>query len=89
MYEKTIFSINTEKMAKESLSIVMEEINEAAENGQFELNTKLFMPPKTIRMLMDLKYEIMYTEQGTTLISWRISSGPEAPKKSQKLFIKK
>lgn len=26
MYEKTIFSINTEKMAKESLSIVMEEM---------------------------------------------------------------
>ena len=66
----------------------MEEINEAAENVQFELDTRLFMPPKTIIMLTELKYGVKYTEQGTTLISWNLL-GPLAPKDSQKLFIKK
>jgi len=47
------------------------------------------MPPKTIRMLTELKYGIMYTEQETTLISWGNLLGPKAPKDSQKLFIKK
>ena len=70
MLKKTLFCINTEKYAKEALDILMEQIHNAACLGRFEIESTQLIPPKTILTLTKLMYDIKYTEEGTTIISW-------------------
>lgn len=71
MYKKTVFAINTEKIAKESYEIAMEYIEKAANSGLFEIDLTLIMPPKTIMMFTKQKYSVTYTDDGKTRISWK------------------
>lgn len=71
MYKKTVFAINTERIAKESYEIAMEYIEKAANNGLFEIDLTLIMPPKTIMMFTKQKYSVTYTDDGKTRISWK------------------